>query len=329
MSSATTPRGIRRLERVALGASIVLGLGASVWVFASREVSDFIGEGPVRLFGLEDGAQQTLIGIGTLVAVVVAAIVTWSRLPLWRYAAGGVAILVALALAPPLFAPVAALYALACAATVLLRTPPERLPALAPRHHPLAWAGGGIAGLVALAVFAWVSIWLLRPLFDEGKELDEALAFEVATAPAAPASAGSGATSPVLPVATVAAGANVTATPASGSATGSVLAVGQLKGTDSFHFGSGAVRLLRGPDGQMVLRFEDYEVRNGPDLFVYLTPGLAGDVDAKGAVNLGAVKATRGNVNYEVPAGVDTSIFRGAVIWCRSFAVVFAVAAFE
>jgi hypothetical protein len=30
-----------------------------------------------------------------------------------------------------------------------------------------------------------------------------------------------------------------------------------------------------------------------------------------------------------VPAGVDTSAFRSAVIWCRSFDVVFAVATFE
>jgi hypothetical protein len=299
-----------------------------MWVLASRELSDFLGEGPVRVFGLDDRAQQTLIAIGTLAAVLVAAAVTWPRLPLWRYAIGGAALLVALALAPPRFVPIAALYAVAVAAALLARTPRERLAALTPRRHPVAWASGGVAGLAALVVVAWVSVWLLRPLWDEGKELNEALAFEV-VATMAPA-----ATS--VPTATVAASeatpeatAVATATPAPASQTGSVLATGQLQGTDSFHFGSGTVRLLRGPDGQVLLRFEDYEVRNGPDLFVYLTPDPAGDVGAEGALDLGAIKATRGNVNYELPAGVDASAFRSAVIWCRSFDVNFAVATFE
>lgn len=47
---------------------------------------------------------------------------------------------------------------------------------------------------------------------------------------------------------------------------------------------------------------------------------------AAGAVDLGAIRATRGNVIYELPAGVDLESLRVAVIYCVPFRVVFATA---
>lgn len=108
--------------------------------------------------------------------------------------------------------------------------------------------------------------------------------------------------------------------------TGSLISSGMLMGTDAFHTGSGDVLLVSDPDGNLILRFQEYSVRNGPDLFVYLTPDPEGDVHADGAVNLGAIRATSGFVNYEVPADVDPASFRAAVIYCRAFSVTFAVA---
>ena len=105
--------------------------------------------------------------------------------------------------------------------------------------------------------------------------------------------------------------------------------MGELMGADAFHTGSGQVLLVRAPDGSVILRFQDYEVRNGPDLFIYLTPDPGGDVFADGAIELSEIRATRGNVNYEVPADVDPSTFRAAVIWCKAFAVLFAHAELE
>lgn len=312
----------RRLEvgeRAALGLSGVLGVGASLWAFGSRELTDFLGEGPVRALSLSDGGQQTAIAVGTLLATLTWTGLAWARLPLWRYALAGVAVLGAVALAPPLFLPMAVLVAVAGLLGGLRTLPAERREALAPSRHPRMWAAGAVVSAAGLVVAGVVSVWLLRPLVDEGTELDEALAFELptATVPAA------------LPVATSGA---ATATPTAGVtavAGPAVLARGELRGADSFHFGSGRVLLVRGPDGQLVLRFEGFEVRNGPDLFVYLSPDAAGDPEAKGALNLGGMRATKGNVNYEVPAGTDVSSFRSAVIWCRSFDVVFAVARFE
>ena len=136
--------------------------------------------------------------------------------------------------------------------------------------------------------------------------------------------AGSGDSPPADPVAPDdAESAPVDAPPAR---TGTLIASGELMGVDSFHTGSGDVLLVSDPDGNLILRFQDYAVRNGPDLFIYLTPDPDGDVHADGAVDLGEIRATQGFVNYEVPADVDPTTFRAAVIYCRAFSVTFAVA---
>ena len=105
-----------------------------------------------------------------------------------------------------------------------------------------------------------------------------------------------------------------------------LIASGNLQGADAFHTGSGEVLLVQGPDGEVILRFQDYEVRNGPGLRIYLSPDPGGDVRADGAISLGPIKATSGFVNYDVPAGVDPSIFRSVIIYCEPFGVVFATA---
>lgn len=105
-----------------------------------------------------------------------------------------------------------------------------------------------------------------------------------------------------------------------------VLRRGPLAGADAFHFGRGDVLLIETPDGTRTLRFEGLSVRNGPDLFVYLTPQPGSIANA---VNLGALKATDGSFNYEVPPTVDAAALAHAVIWCRQFGVLFAAAPLE
>ena len=97
---------------------------------------------------------------------------------------------------------------------------------------------------------------------------------------------------------------------------------GEFEGADSFHFGRGQASLIETAPGKYVLRFENFSVRNGPDLFVYLSPNPDG-YDSK-AVNLGGLKATDGSFNYDVSADVDVSQVRSVVIWCRQFTVLFA-----
>jgi hypothetical protein len=97
---------------------------------------------------------------------------------------------------------------------------------------------------------------------------------------------------------------------------------GAFHGADDFHFGRGAARLIETEPGVFVVRLEDFEVRNGPDLYVYLSPERDGY--AEGAIELGRLKADKGNQNYAVPAGVDPADVGSVVIWCKQFSVLFA-----
>lgn len=98
------------------------------------------------------------------------------------------------------------------------------------------------------------------------------------------------------------------------------------------HDTSGRAKILRLGDGRDFLRFEDLATSNGPDLRVYLSEVPAGDdwyAYGERFVDLGALKGNLGNQNYVIPANVDLSRYKSAVIWCRRFAVGFGVAALE
>ena len=102
---------------------------------------------------------------------------------------------------------------------------------------------------------------------------------------------------------------------------------GTFVGADDFHFGRGSATLTEAADGSHTLRFEDFSVRNGPDLYVYLSPDSAGYAD--GAIELGRLRATDGSFNTPIPAGIDVGSAGSVVIWCKQFAVLFAVAALD
>ncbi len=91
----------------------------------------------------------------------------------------------------------------------------------------------------------------------------------------------------------------------------------QVVGT-SGHPASGTARVIETENGA-VIRYENFKTINGPDLFVY----LAKDLEAKEFVSLGDLKATEGNVNYNVPVGVDVSDYRYVMVWCKQFGVLF------
>ncbi len=111
------------------------------------------------------------------------------------------------------------------------------------------------------------------------------------------------------------------------------VARGSFKDADAFHRGSGTATIYRTPDGSEVLRLEDLNVTNGPALHVVLSthpdPERSEQVKQAGYADLGDLKGNRGNQNYPIPAGVDTSIHKSVVIYCYPFAVVFSVATLE
>jgi hypothetical protein len=91
----------------------------------------------------------------------------------------------------------------------------------------------------------------------------------------------------------------------------------QISGTTG-HPASGTARIVNA-DGQRYLRYENFKTINGPDIFVYLSK----DLDAKDFVNLGQVKATEGNVNYEIPDNIDPRDYPYALVWCKQFSILF------
>ena len=69
------------------------------------------------------------------------------------------------------------------------------------------------------------------------------------------------------------------------------------------------------------LRFEDFEVTNGPDLHVYMTKN--GDVDS--GIDLGNLKGSKGNQNYAL-GEINADVYNTVVIYCQPFHVYFASA---
>lgn len=106
-----------------------------------------------------------------------------------------------------------------------------------------------------------------------------------------------------------------------------VLLRGELVSRD--HGTSGSVQFLELADGSRILRLDDLDTDNGPDLYVYLSTNTAdGDEGAfdDDHLNLGRLKGNLGDQNYEVPAGVDVARFRSVVIWCDRFDSAFGAA---
>jgi hypothetical protein len=104
----------------------------------------------------------------------------------------------------------------------------------------------------------------------------------------------------------------------------------EVMGADAAHEGTGTATVYRLEDGSHVLRFEDFEVTNGPDLHVFLTPVTEvqsdSDVMADGYLDLGELKGNIGDQNYELPADFDVESIGSVVIYCVPFSVVFATA---
>ena len=115
-------------------------------------------------------------------------------------------------------------------------------------------------------------------------------------------------------------------TEAVGSATAAtgprLVSSGGFQGADSFHFAEGDALIVETAPDQFVLRFENFSIRNGPDLYVYLSADP--QQPSQDAIRLGGLKATDGAFNYEIPAGTDISALTHAMVWCDRFAVLFA-----
>ncbi|MDN0198320.1 DM13 domain-containing protein [Streptomyces sp. S.PNR 29] len=99
------------------------------------------------------------------------------------------------------------------------------------------------------------------------------------------------------------------------------------------HATSGTVKLVRLADGSHIVRLENLDTSNGPDLHVWLTDapvkeGTAGwrVFDDGKYVSLGKLKGNKGSQNYALPEEVDPARFSSVSIWCDRFDVSFGAA---
>lgn len=104
-----------------------------------------------------------------------------------------------------------------------------------------------------------------------------------------------------------------------------ILAQGELY--DLAHHGMGTATVYQLEDGSRVLRFEQFEVLNGPELHVWLVPvdpvpDTIG-VEIAGYADLGALKGNIGDQNYPIASDLNLDDFASVVIWCVPFRVPF------
>lgn len=112
-----------------------------------------------------------------------------------------------------------------------------------------------------------------------------------------------------------------------------LLASGAFVDADAVHQGKGSASIYRLEDGTSVLRFEDFEVTNGPDLYVWLSsagPGADSDaIKASRTIELEPLKGNIGSQNYVLPPDLDLAEVQSVVIWCRRFGVLFSQASLD
>ncbi len=100
------------------------------------------------------------------------------------------------------------------------------------------------------------------------------------------------------------------------------------------HSTTGKARVLELADGSRVLRIENLDTSDGPDLRVWLSDqpvkeGTAGwfVFDDGKWLELGELKGNKGNANYPIPDDADLDTLKSVTIWCKRFSVSFGAAA--
>ncbi len=103
--------------------------------------------------------------------------------------------------------------------------------------------------------------------------------------------------------------------------------IGSGNFTDVAHHGRGLAKLFAFEDGNALIRLQDLDVLNGPDLRVLLSKSenVQSSDDLGEYVEFGKLKGNKGNQNYELTLEGDTDIseYRSVVIYCKPFSVVF------
>lgn len=177
-----------------------------------------------------------------------------------------------------------------------------------------------VARVLVLGVpFVAVTWWLLSPFF-----VDDVVNDEFVTS-ISDATTGRDLANP--PVDAPAAEADdPRPTPTTAAAAPVLVGSGQFVGLAG-HEGTGDAGFFRLEDDSLVLRFENFDIQNGPDLRLYVTPGANQTDPGDGSLYLGELRGNVGNQTYDLPA--DFTLSPGdwtVLVWCEAFSVEFVAA---
>ncbi|MEO6318929.1 MAG: DM13 domain-containing protein [Acidimicrobiales bacterium] len=101
-----------------------------------------------------------------------------------------------------------------------------------------------------------------------------------------------------------------------------LLGAGSLSGLAG-HSGTGQAGFFELPDGSLVLRLEQFNIQNGPDLHLYVIPGAGATLPTDSSLYLGQLRGNVGDQTYELPRGSITPGDWTVLIWCKPFRVEF------
>ena len=182
--------------------------------------------------------------------------------------------------------------------------------------------------IVLVVPFVIVNWWLISPYFVDD-EVDEEFSTSISDQLATPDETPVAAADPANPEAEeepVEQEPPATAEPTEEepppTSEPALLGAGQFVGLAG-HSGTGDAGIFENPDGSLVLRFENFDIENGPDLEVYLVPGPDQTSLSEGSLHLGALKGNIGDQNYELPGAELAPGAYTALVWCEAFSVEF------
>jgi hypothetical protein len=182
--------------------------------------------------------------------------------------------------------------------------------------------GWRLIALLLVAVVVLAAAWyLISPLFIN-RAVNEAFPAATSATPMAEATAA------MQKAMTETSTKMDEAMPVANSSAAKVVAKGTFYNV--VHEGKGQATLYELPDGARIVRLEDFQVLNGPDLHLYLVtvdpvPQSIGS-EIPGSIDLGKLKGNIGNQNYDVPASTDWNKIKSIVVWCQPFRVPFIAA---
>ena len=112
-------------------------------------------------------------------------------------------------------------------------------------------------------------------------------------------------------------------------APGTTIAEGTFVELDSSHWGTGTVRLVKLADESHQIQFDNVEIANGPDLYVYLSnkSSFTGLYDDNGEIiDLGLLPYNKGRFSVDIPTSESVLNVNSVLIWCLQFNVIFTYA---